>query len=395
MSVVGALIEIPTMLALVYLAFWFRKTLFIAKKVDGEAALVDEMEGQADQGAAGVYSKKTDLNLHRSDALFDEQHAAEKPGRRDSGDQFGDGFLLPQTLLALLADVRRERGHELRGVAVAERVDLEMVQRRPVRANMANDDVAVAPRDVGREEAAVRDHLLAHLVGASVDLHLMHALRLPGGQLALDRLSPVTHHLGHLGLVLAHLVGVQLTDRTRDLARVRVHAHVLPVEAEEGRELAVLRAERVADAARHVLLGGVLAVAPPPVAAAAAALGRVQPDDDRPGRVDRGRVLERDVALRQQLGDHEVDDGEQRHVLPLRRIAHRVPPVRELLARGRAHVAVLPDVGRGGVRSVNINISVLVLVPVALGEALARLPRGPPWRSARGPSAASGWRSAG
>ncbi|KAG6620863.1 arsenical-resistance protein [Phytophthora cinnamomi] len=61
MSVVGALIEIPTMLALVYLAFWFRKTLFIAKKVDGEAALVDEMEGQADQGAAGVYSKKTDL----------------------------------------------------------------------------------------------------------------------------------------------------------------------------------------------------------------------------------------------------------------------------------------------------------------------------------------------
>ncbi|KAG6616210.1 arsenical-resistance protein [Phytophthora cinnamomi] len=55
-SVVGALIEIPTMLALVYLAFWFRKTLFIPKKVDGEAALVEEMKGQADQGAAGVYS---------------------------------------------------------------------------------------------------------------------------------------------------------------------------------------------------------------------------------------------------------------------------------------------------------------------------------------------------
>ncbi|KAJ8525866.1 hypothetical protein ON010_g15258 [Phytophthora cinnamomi] len=55
-SVVGALIEIPTMLALVYLAFWFRKTLFIPKKVDGKAALVEEMKEQADQGAAGVYS---------------------------------------------------------------------------------------------------------------------------------------------------------------------------------------------------------------------------------------------------------------------------------------------------------------------------------------------------
>lgn len=61
MSVVGALIEIPTMLALVYLAFWFRKTLFQSKAMDAEAAMVEELEGQADQSAAGVYSKKTDL----------------------------------------------------------------------------------------------------------------------------------------------------------------------------------------------------------------------------------------------------------------------------------------------------------------------------------------------
>ncbi|OWZ07800.1 Arsenical Resistance-3 protein [Phytophthora megakarya] len=31
MSVVGALVKIPTMLALVYLAFWFRKTIFSSK----------------------------------------------------------------------------------------------------------------------------------------------------------------------------------------------------------------------------------------------------------------------------------------------------------------------------------------------------------------------------
>ncbi|ETI36492.1 arsenical-resistance protein [Phytophthora nicotianae] len=59
MSVVGALIEIPTMLALVYLAFWFRKTLFIARKMDDEAALVDAME-EADS-ATEVYAKKTDF----------------------------------------------------------------------------------------------------------------------------------------------------------------------------------------------------------------------------------------------------------------------------------------------------------------------------------------------
>ncbi|KAG7393185.1 hypothetical protein PHYBOEH_006162 [Phytophthora boehmeriae] len=65
MSVVGALIEIPTMLALVYLAFWFRKTLFTSKVDDeGYAAAVFAMEGQeVDDGtnAAGVYSKKDDL----------------------------------------------------------------------------------------------------------------------------------------------------------------------------------------------------------------------------------------------------------------------------------------------------------------------------------------------
>ncbi|KAG6610399.1 arsenical-resistance protein [Phytophthora cinnamomi] len=63
MSVVGALIEIPTKLAPMYLAFWFRKTLFIslAKKDNGEVALVEEMKRQPDLGAAGVYSKKTDL----------------------------------------------------------------------------------------------------------------------------------------------------------------------------------------------------------------------------------------------------------------------------------------------------------------------------------------------
>ncbi|KAG6610407.1 arsenical-resistance protein [Phytophthora cinnamomi] len=46
MSVVGALIEIPTKLAPMYLAFWFRKTLFIslAKKDNGEVALVEEMK---------------------------------------------------------------------------------------------------------------------------------------------------------------------------------------------------------------------------------------------------------------------------------------------------------------------------------------------------------------
>ncbi|KAG7381351.1 hypothetical protein PHYPSEUDO_006196 [Phytophthora pseudosyringae] len=65
MSVVGALIEIPTMLALVYLAFWFRKTLFTAKAVDeDEAALVGAMEAQqglsSDYNAAGVCTKKTE-----------------------------------------------------------------------------------------------------------------------------------------------------------------------------------------------------------------------------------------------------------------------------------------------------------------------------------------------
>ncbi|KAE9029854.1 Arsenite resistance protein [Phytophthora rubi] len=61
MSVVGALIEIPTMLALVYLAFWFRKTLFATKGLDGEIDPVEEMEGQADQDVTGIYSKKTEL----------------------------------------------------------------------------------------------------------------------------------------------------------------------------------------------------------------------------------------------------------------------------------------------------------------------------------------------
>ncbi|RAW29774.1 hypothetical protein PC110_g13866 [Phytophthora cactorum] len=61
MSVVGALIEIPTMLALVYLAFWFRKTLFTVRKKDDEAALVDAMEEAEDSATAGVYAKKTDL----------------------------------------------------------------------------------------------------------------------------------------------------------------------------------------------------------------------------------------------------------------------------------------------------------------------------------------------
>ncbi|KAG2770633.1 hypothetical protein Pcac1_g18371 [Phytophthora cactorum] len=60
-SVVGALIEIPTMLALVYLAFWFRKTLFTARKKDDEAALVDAMEEAEDSATADVYAKKTDL----------------------------------------------------------------------------------------------------------------------------------------------------------------------------------------------------------------------------------------------------------------------------------------------------------------------------------------------
>uniref|UniRef100_H3GAH9 Arsenical-resistance protein n=1 Tax=Phytophthora ramorum TaxID=164328 RepID=H3GAH9_PHYRM len=55
MSVVGALIEIPTMLALVYMAFWFRKTLFTAKAADDAAALMDAMEGETDHG---VYTKK-------------------------------------------------------------------------------------------------------------------------------------------------------------------------------------------------------------------------------------------------------------------------------------------------------------------------------------------------
>ncbi|KAK1932210.1 Arsenite resistance protein ArsB [Phytophthora citrophthora] len=60
MSVVGALIEIPTMLALVYLAFWFRKELFASKKAD-EGALLDAMEGQVDNSSDGVYTTKTDL----------------------------------------------------------------------------------------------------------------------------------------------------------------------------------------------------------------------------------------------------------------------------------------------------------------------------------------------
>ncbi|KAG3106769.1 hypothetical protein PI124_g11720 [Phytophthora idaei] len=60
-SVVGALIEIPTMLALVYLAFWFRKTLFTARKKDDEAPLVDAMEEAEDSATADVYAKKTDL----------------------------------------------------------------------------------------------------------------------------------------------------------------------------------------------------------------------------------------------------------------------------------------------------------------------------------------------
>ncbi|KAG1685043.1 hypothetical protein DVH05_009734 [Phytophthora capsici] len=59
MSVVGALIEIPTMLALVYLAFWFRKQLFATKEAD-EGALLDAMEGQVDN-SDGVYTKKEDL----------------------------------------------------------------------------------------------------------------------------------------------------------------------------------------------------------------------------------------------------------------------------------------------------------------------------------------------
>jgi ACR3 family arsenite transporter len=61
MSVVGALIEIPTMLALVYLAFWFRKTLYTRKALDDDAALVDAMEGQQADAVAGSYSKKADL----------------------------------------------------------------------------------------------------------------------------------------------------------------------------------------------------------------------------------------------------------------------------------------------------------------------------------------------
>ncbi|GMF30767.1 unnamed protein product [Phytophthora lilii] len=64
MSVVGALIEIPTMLALVYLAFWFRKTLFTAKAADDQAALVNAMEGQQvedDRSGSGAYAKKADL----------------------------------------------------------------------------------------------------------------------------------------------------------------------------------------------------------------------------------------------------------------------------------------------------------------------------------------------
>ncbi|POM62624.1 Arsenical-resistance protein [Phytophthora palmivora] len=62
MSVVGALIEIPTMLALVYLAFWFRKTLFTSKKVEeSETSVMEGQEVEIGNSASGVYSKKVDL----------------------------------------------------------------------------------------------------------------------------------------------------------------------------------------------------------------------------------------------------------------------------------------------------------------------------------------------
>ncbi|KAF1329318.1 Arsenical-resistance protein, partial [Globisporangium splendens] len=53
MSVVGALIEIPTMLVLVYLAFWFKKVLFVAdqsqnaeRELEGNKSPVVDMESQ-------------------------------------------------------------------------------------------------------------------------------------------------------------------------------------------------------------------------------------------------------------------------------------------------------------------------------------------------------------
>lgn len=60
MAVVGALVEIPTMLALVYLAFWLRETLFTSTKMADEAAVLDAME-EADDSVTGVYAKKTEL----------------------------------------------------------------------------------------------------------------------------------------------------------------------------------------------------------------------------------------------------------------------------------------------------------------------------------------------
>lgn len=53
MSVVGALIEIPTMLALVYMAFWFKKTLFHAAETK-ELETEDAMELQKPQDETDV-----------------------------------------------------------------------------------------------------------------------------------------------------------------------------------------------------------------------------------------------------------------------------------------------------------------------------------------------------
>ncbi|TYZ57166.1 hypothetical protein PybrP1_001747 [[Pythium] brassicae (nom. inval.)] len=55
MSVVGALIEIPTMLALVYLAFWFKKVLFV-ERATPVAFDPDHINQDAEQGEATATS---------------------------------------------------------------------------------------------------------------------------------------------------------------------------------------------------------------------------------------------------------------------------------------------------------------------------------------------------